>query len=89
MTTSPFKTPEEAGAFLASLGLLDKHRKVEGTEYDQLVMLFKMMEPFESSNNQHSWTDTYHVGNRVYNVHYWPGAEHADIEEHIPYKDSK
>ena len=89
MMTSPFKTPEEAGEFLAKLGLLDKHRKVEGQEREQLVMLFKMMEPFESSNNQHSWTDTYHIGNRVYNVHYWPGAEEADIEEHIPYKDSK
>lgn len=85
--TSPFKTPEEAGAFLASLGLLDKHRKVEGIEYDQLVMLFKMMEPVESSNNQHSWTDTYHVGDRVYNVHYWPGAEQAEIEEYIKYVD--
>ena len=82
-------TKEQAGELLKKLGLLDKHRSVEGVEYDQLVTLFKMMEPVESSNNQHSWTDTYHVGSRVYNVHYWPGAEHATIEEHIPYKDSE
>lgn len=80
-------TKEEASALLASLGLLDTHRKIEGAEYDQLVMLFKMMDPVESSNNQHSWTDTYHIGHRVYNVHYWPGDEQAEIEEHIKYEN--
>jgi hypothetical protein len=80
-------TPEEAGEFLAKLGLLDTHRKVEGKEREHLVMLFQMMKPFESSNNQHSWTDTYHIGDRVYNVHYWPGAEEAEIEEHIKYEN--
>ena len=80
-------TKEEAGELLKSLGLLDTHRTVEGQEREHLITLFKMMEPVESSNNQHSWTDTYHVGGRVYNVHFWPGAEHATIEEHIKYED--
>ena len=72
---------------MKSIGALDKHRKIEGKEREQLVMLFKMMEPTESSNNQHSWTDTYHIADRVYHVHYWPGAEEADIEEYIKYVD--
>ena len=80
-------TKEQAHELLKSIGALDIHRKIEGKEREQLVMLFQMMEPFESSNNQHSWTDQYRIGERVYHVHYFDGAEEALIEEYIKYED--
>lgn len=81
------KDPVRLKAFMKSIGALDVHRKIEGKERDDLVLLFKMMEPTESSNNQRSWTDTYHIGEREYRVHYWPGDQEAEIEEYIKYKD--
>lgn len=79
--------PVRLKAFMKSIGAYDKHRKIEGTEREQLVMLFQMMEPTESSNNQHSWTDTYHIGERVYHVHYFTEDDDALIEEFIKYED--
>lgn len=81
----PKLTSEQLHNLMVSIGAFDKRRKIEGKERENLVMLFQMMEPTESSNNQHSWTDTYHIGERVYHVHFWPGAEEADIEEYIKY----
>jgi hypothetical protein len=80
-------TKEQAHNLLKSIGALDVHRKIEGKEREQLVMLFSMMEPTNSSNNQHSWTDTYHIAEREYHVHYFDGAEEAEIEEYIKYED--
>lgn len=79
--------PVRLKAFMKSIGAYDKHRRVEGEEYVQLVILFKMMEPVDQSNNQHTWTDTYHVGERVYNVTYFPDEDEPLIEEFIKYKD--
>ena len=81
------KDPVRLKKFMKSIGALDVHRKIEGKERDDLVLLFKMMEPTNQSNNQHSWTDTYHIGDREYHVHYFPGADEAEIEEYIKYKD--
>lgn len=81
------KDPVRLKAFMRSIGAYDKHRKVAGTEYDKLVLLFNMMEPAESSNNQHTWTDTYHIGDRVYNVTYFPEDAKPLIEEFIKYED--
>lgn len=79
--------PVRLKAFMKSIGAYDKHRKVEGQEYDKLVLMFKMMEPTEQSNNQHNWTDTYCIGERVYNVTYFPEADDPLIEEFIKYED--
>lgn len=79
--------PVKLKAFMISIGAYDKHRRVEGQEYDNLVLMFKMMVPEEQSNNQHTWTDTYHVGGRVYNVTYFPEEAEPLIEEFIKYED--
>ena len=81
------KDPEKLKKFMISIGAYDVHRKIEGQERENLVLLFTMMEPTEQSNNPHSWTDTYHIGEREYHVHYFPGAEEAQIEEYIKYED--
>lgn len=79
--------PVRLKAFMKSIGAYDTRRKIEGQEREHLVTLFKMMEPVEQSNNQHSWTDTYHVGERVYHVHYFTEDDDALIEEYIKYED--
>lgn len=81
------KDPVRLKAFMVSIGAYDKHRKVEGQEYDNLMLMFKMMEPADQSNNQHTWTDTYHVGKRVYKVTYFPEVDEPEIEEFIKYED--
>jgi len=81
------KDPVRLKKLMVSIGAYDIHRKIEGQERENLVFLFQMMEPTETSNNQHSWTDTYHIGKRVYHAHYFPGADEALIEEYIKYKD--
>ena len=81
------KDPEKLKKFMISIGAYDVHRKIEGQERENLVLLFKMMEPTEQSNNQHSWTDTYHIGEREYHVNYFPGAEEAEIEEYLKYEE--
>lgn len=79
--------PVRLKELMRKIGALDVHRKIEGQERANLVLLFQMMEPTESSNNQHSWTDTYHVGDREYHVHFFPDHPEAEIEEYIKYKD--
>ena len=79
--------PVRLKAFMKSIGAYDKHRRVEGQEYEQLVLMFKMMEPTEQSNNQHTWTDTYHIGEREYRVTYFPEEADPLIEEFIKYED--
>ena len=81
------KDPVRLKKFMVSIGAYDIHRKIEGQERENLVLMFKMMKPTSQSNNQHSWTDTYHIGEREYRVHSWPGDDEAEIEEYIKYKD--
>lgn len=80
-------TDEQLHNLMKGIGAFDVHRKIEGKEREHLITLFNMMEPVEQSNNQHSWTDTYHIGDKVYHCHFFPGAEEAEIEEYIKYED--
>lgn len=82
------KTKEEALAFLASIGALDVHRELKGKEREQIVLLTSMMEPTSVSNNQHSWTQVFHIGEKVYHFHYFPEADEPLIEEYIKYVDA-
>lgn len=61
------KTPEQARAFLKSLGLLNKTRVIEGTEREKTLTMLRLM-PSESSNNQHLWTESWRVGNITYDL---------------------
>lgn len=61
------KTPEQARAFLKSLGLLKKTRVIEGTEREKTLTMLRLM-PSESSNNQHLWTESWRVGNITYDL---------------------
>jgi ribosomal protein L30/L7E len=77
-----FDTPEEARAFLKSLGLLKKRRIISDTEeQEQILTMLRLLGPGESSNNQHVWTESWRVGNIEYNIHSGEGFE--ELEEVI------
>ena len=76
-----FDTPEEARAFLKSLGLLKKRRILQGEELERVMTMLRLMGPGEQSNNQHVWTESWRVGNIEYNIHCGDGFE--ELEEVI------
>jgi hypothetical protein len=45
--------------------------ELKGKEKDDIMLLLKMIEPFEESNNQRAWTDKYMIGETEYHVTYW------------------
>ena len=79
-------TPEEARAFLRKV-MGPPKRTLEGKERDQVLLLLAMMDPYETSNNQVSWTSCYMIGDRDYHVTSLPGFE--DIVDLILPEDSE
>jgi hypothetical protein len=47
-------------------------RKIEGQEYTDIMLLLKMIDPFKSTNNQHSMTDYYKLGGKEYHTTWFP-----------------
>lgn len=74
-------TEEEAQAFIRKV-MGPPRRRVEGKEHDNLMLMFAMMEPVRESNNQHSWCAEYVIGDKQYDVHYFPNEE-PFIEEYL------
>ena len=71
-------TPQEARALLRKV-LGPPKVTLEGKEREQVLLLLAMTEPYSSSNNQHSWTDCYMIGDTEYRVTIFPGeAEIVD-----------
>lgn len=56
-----------------------KRRVVTGAEQDHLMTVFGLIEPIESTNNQHSFTDVYEHACKTYHVHYLEGE--IELEE--------
>jgi len=79
-------TPEEARTFLRKV-MGPPKRTLEGKERDQVLLLLAMMDPYETSNNQVSWTSCYMIGDRDYHVTSLPGFE--DIVDLILPEDSE
>ncbi len=75
------KDPETARRFLKGLGLLKKRRILEGEELERVLTMLRLLGPGEGSNNQHTWTESWRVGNIEYNLHSGEGFE--ELEEVI------
>jgi hypothetical protein len=58
---------EEARALIRKV-MGPPKRTLEGKEREQVLLLLTMMEPYSESNNQHSWTDCYMIGQTEYHV---------------------
>jgi len=50
-------------------------RTLEGKEKNDIILLLALMEPFNATNNQHSWTEYYRIGEIEYQVTNFPDAE--------------
>ena len=72
--------PEKARAFIRRV-MGPGRRTLEGQEYADVSLLLRMTEPFSCSNNQHSVTDEYKLGGKLYHVTYFPGPNKPEIDE--------
>ncbi len=71
-------TPEEARAWIRRV-MGPPRRVLEGAERDHMLTVFGLLEPFETSNNQRSFTEEYRHANKIYHVHYFEGE--TEVEE--------
>ena len=78
-------TPEEARKFLRKV-MGPPKRTLEGKEREQILLLLAMMEPYSASNNQHSWTECYRIGEADYHVTSFPN-EDAIVDLMLPEDD--
>jgi hypothetical protein len=78
-----FKTKEEARAFLRKV-MGPPHRTLEGEEFNHVRLILALLEPYKQTNNQHTWTDYYKVGDIEYHVTNWPNGFEPTIDEYLP-----
>jgi len=63
-------------------------RKLEGSEREHMLTVFNLIDPVESSNNQHVWTDVYAHAGKTYHVHFFDGSDEVEVEEILPDEES-
>ena len=71
---------EEAQVFLRKV-MGPPLKTLEGKEREQILLLLSVMEPFKETNNQHSWTSYFLIGETEYHVTSWPNSDELDVEE--------
>lgn len=74
------KDPVKLKAFLRKV-MGPPHRTLAGQEYNDVALLLRLAEPFNSSNNQHTMTDEYRLAGKLYHVTYFPGPNEPIIDE--------
>ena len=67
VTRSPFSSKEEATEFLRRIGMKNR-RVLEGEERDHMLTLLALVEPIDVSNNQRTFTETYHHAGKEYEL---------------------
>jgi hypothetical protein len=67
-------TKEEAKAFLRRV-LGPPHKTLAGKEKEQILLLIAMLEPYKATNNQHSYTEYYMIGNTEYHATTFPDGD--------------
>lgn len=67
MDRSLFSSKEEALEFLKSIGMKSR-RVLEGDERDHMLTLLALVEPTNVSNNQRTFTETYHHAGKEYEL---------------------
>ena len=76
------KDPKELKAFLRKV-MGPPHLTLEGKEREQVALLLALIDPFKETNNQHSWTAYYMIGEQEYHVTYFP-KEEPIIDKMLP-----
>jgi hypothetical protein len=67
-------TEEQAQAFIRKV-MGPPRKTLEGKEREQILLLLALIEPYKATNNQHSWTEYYMIGNIEYHVTTFPNEE--------------
>jgi hypothetical protein len=62
-----FRDPVKLKAFMRKV-TGPPHITLEGKDKEQALLILALIEPFETTNNQHSWTDSYMIGKTEYRV---------------------
>ncbi len=75
------RTVEEARAFIRAV-MGPERRLIEGQEREHLLTVFRIIDPVEESNNQHSWTTVYKHAGKEY--HHVEGDEFDELTEILP-----
>jgi hypothetical protein len=74
-------TQEDAYNFLVRAGIIrPKERTLEGQEKEEMMLILKLITPYDSSNNQRFWTDEYKYGDNRYSVTYFDENEYEITE---------
>lgn len=73
-------SPVEAKAFLRKV-MGPPTRQIDGQEKEHLLLMLALIKPFKETNNQHSWTAYYMIGDKEYHATYWPGEDIPAIDE--------
>ena len=81
------KDPERLKVFLRSI-MGRPHKTLEGKEKEQIMLLLSMTAPFKATNNQHSWTEYYMIGDTEYHATYFPEDKNGPvIDKMLPEDD--
>jgi hypothetical protein len=78
-----FQDPVKLKAFMRKV-MGPPHITLEGKDKEQVLLLLALIEPFDSSNNQHSWTDYYMIGETEYHVTTWPDSNEPTVDKMLP-----
>lgn len=76
-------TPEQARAWIREV-IGPSKRTLEGKEREDMLLMLALIEPVSNSNNQHAWTDVYHVGKQVFHVTSFSASGDDVVEEILP-----
>ena len=79
-------TKEEAQAFLRRV-MGPPKRTLEGEEKDKINTMLTLIEPFKSTNNQHSMTQYFMLGKTEYHVTMFVGENTVIVDEMLPDED--
>jgi hypothetical protein len=76
------KTKQEAYDFLVRVGVIRPNtREIVGDEKAQTLTMLRLLEPSVTSNNQHSWSEDYIIGNLHYSVNYFDDEVLLEVTE--------
>ena len=78
--------PVKLKAFMRSV-MGPPHKTLEGDEKKHTMLLLNLIEPYEQTNNQQSWTYYYMIGETEYHVTYFPGSDEPIIDKMLPEED--
>lgn len=76
-------TAKEARAFIRKV-MGPPYKTLEGDEKKHTMLLLNLTKPYKETNNQHSWTNYYMIGETEYHVTYFPEQDEPIIDKMLP-----